>query len=577
MKHWSALTGIVLLIGGCLVWSEKRKAEAPVSPKAILYLVADTQRELTRLPVAFTHLSDEEEISIGDELARRYETEAQASSGKRPASEAAIEGYIRNVGERVAVHAHRKLPYRFHYLDQPALVNAFALPGGHVFVGNGLLALMDTEDELAAVLGHEIEHIDHYHCAERAQLEAALRRIPLGGLVGIPIEVFEAGYSKDEEMEADREGTKLAVATGYSPLGALRLYQTFDRLNREYVTKAESPEEELGQVTIQTLEGYFRSHPLPSERIEEVRRMIRTENWEKLTTERPLAVEYLFWTQRAQGSQAEHQYGQAAKLAARSLELHPDQPGALDVLAWAQFMQAQFAESAATIRKLLDRQPEDVALARRYSSALGATGDSQRAAWEFQSWMDSVKYSDPAVVTQMKVDEAGLWLLAGNDKPAAAMAQQLRKRTDAEWAPECMGRLGWWYYGAGEYDAAASLLSDAVELWPGSLTSQLQLGWTYVAQQKYESALQRFGQAQSSGETAPVAAMGLAVANWRARRGDEAVAYCSFSIEKEPAWRNERWITALYGSSVAASIAEIQAERERRLKAERKGQTRPST
>jgi predicted Zn-dependent protease len=330
-------------------------------------------------------------------------------------------------------------------------------------------------------------------------------------------------------------------------------------------------------MAIETLEGYFRSHPLPSERIEEVNHMIRAENWEKLTTERPLEVEYLFLDQRARRSQAEHQYGKAAKLASRSLEIHPDQSEALDVLAWAQFMQAQFGKSAATIRKLLDSQPEDLPLARRYSSALGATGSNRRAAQEFQSWMDGVKYSDPDVATQVRVDEAGLWLLAGNDGPAAAMAQQLRQRTDAGWAPECMNRLGWWYYGAGNYGAAASLLSDAVELWPGSSTSQLQLGWTYVAQQKYESALQRFGQAQSSGETAPAAAMGLAVANWRARRADEAVAYCSFSIEKEPAWRNEQWITALYGSSVAASIGEIQAERERRLKAERKGQTRPAT
>jgi hypothetical protein len=58
-------------------------------------------------------------------------------------------------------------------------------------VGGGLLERMDSEDELAAVIGHEIEHIDHYHCAERVPREEALRKIPLGGLVALPIEVFE--------------------------------------------------------------------------------------------------------------------------------------------------------------------------------------------------------------------------------------------------------------------------------------------------------------------------------------------------------------------------------------------------
>src|SRR5439155_24035471 len=134
------------------------------------------------------------------------------------------------------------------------------VPGGHVYIGKGLIWLMDSADELAAVLGHGVEHIDDYHAAERVQTEQALRKLPLV-LVAIPVEVFEAGYSKDEELEADREGTRLAVGAGYSPLGALRMFETYERLYREYVTKAETPQEELAGVAIETLEGYFRSHP----------------------------------------------------------------------------------------------------------------------------------------------------------------------------------------------------------------------------------------------------------------------------------------------------------------------------
>src|SRR5262249_38003265 len=154
------------------------------------------------------------------------------------------------------------------------LINAFALTGGHIYVGAGLLSMMDSEDELAAVIGHEIEHVDHYHCAERLQLEEALRKIPLGGLVGLPMERFEAGYSKDQEMEADREGTRLAAASGYSPNGAIRMFEAFDALHKQYQARARSPQEEVSNVALQTVEGYFRSHPLPSERIAQIQRLI---------------------------------------------------------------------------------------------------------------------------------------------------------------------------------------------------------------------------------------------------------------------------------------------------------------
>ena len=216
---------------------------------------------------------------MGDELARRYVNPTDQGGKKRPLSATVTEDYVREVGEQVSAHARRNLPYRFHYIDQPWVVNAFALPGGHVFIGKGLISLMDSEDELAAVLGHEVEHIDYYHAAERVQTEQALRKVPLGVLVAIPVEVFEAGYSKDEELEADREGTRQAVAAGYSPLGALRMFETYERLYREYVTKAETPQEELAGVALETLQGYFRSHPLTSERIAQVHRMITAENW----------------------------------------------------------------------------------------------------------------------------------------------------------------------------------------------------------------------------------------------------------------------------------------------------------
>jgi predicted Zn-dependent protease len=220
MKRWM-IFGIIVTLGiAALVWSERHPVDVRVTPESLLYFIADSEWELSRLPMAATRLSDQEEIDIGNELAKNNSWYLQGSSDRtseQKQQDKLVQDYVSGVGAKVAARAHRKLPYKFHYIPNMDFVNAFALPGGHVYIGAGLMALMDGEDELAAVLGHEIEHIDHYHCVEREQTEQRLRRIPLGSLMGIPLSIFEAGYSKDQELEADREGTQLAVWAGYSP------------------------------------------------------------------------------------------------------------------------------------------------------------------------------------------------------------------------------------------------------------------------------------------------------------------------------------------------------------------------
>src|SRR5580704_13531857 len=295
MKRWVALAGILILGVAAIVVTERRKVDVGASPEALLNFVADGERDLTRMPMRFNRMPDEEEIRIGNELANSY-LEGQ---GKSPEEDVMVSDDLTRVGAQVASHAHRKLPYKFHYVAQQGMVNAFAVPGGHVFVGAGLLALMDSEDELAAVLGHEIEHIDHYHCAERVQWEQAMRRIPLGGLISLPMQVFEAGYTKDQELEADREGTRLAVESGYSANGAIRMFETFARLFQENQSAAKTPQDEAARVAQEALEGYFRSHPLPSERIAQVKKLIASQRW-NVPAERDLKVAFIFQTAKAQ-------------------------------------------------------------------------------------------------------------------------------------------------------------------------------------------------------------------------------------------------------------------------------------
>jgi predicted Zn-dependent protease len=284
MKRFLILLFILASAAGALYYSRQHKVKARVGPEAVLNALADTQREFSRVPASVTRISDDQEIQIGDALAPRYIVPSLPQ-------DAAMQVYVDAVGRKVASHARRKFVYKFHYIADGNLINAFALPGGHVFIGKGLLDLMETEDELANVLGHEVEHIDNYHCVERYQLKAHVG--DLADLLAIPMELFWAGYSKEQELEADRDGTYLAVMAGYSPQGAIHMFKTFKRLHSEYVLKAQSPDEELSQVAIAGLEGYFRSHPLPDERVNQIQRMVAAKKWasgpEKALQVRPAA------------------------------------------------------------------------------------------------------------------------------------------------------------------------------------------------------------------------------------------------------------------------------------------------
>jgi len=294
MKRAVLFPVFFLVVGAsaaALYYTERRTKTSHVSANAILELAADAQRDLTRIPMHVTRISDEEEISIGKKLSAQYAPVDQPLS----AEQTALQVYVRRVGAAVAVRAHRHLPYEFHLIPDQNLINAFALPGGPVYIGEGMTDLMLTEDELANVLAHEVEHIDHYHCVERFQLEAKLKHLDLealGAMLQLPLSVWEAGYHKDEELEADREGMFLAVQAGYSPYGAVKTFERLAKLQKEYVIHADTPQEELSELAIQSLAGYFRTHPLPSERMEQAERIIAEQNWQARTEQRPFRIEY---------------------------------------------------------------------------------------------------------------------------------------------------------------------------------------------------------------------------------------------------------------------------------------------
>jgi Zn-dependent protease with chaperone function len=132
-------------------------------------------------------LNDADEVAIGRVLAQQFEQE----EGMRPTPQTQrFDKYLQQFGEKIALHAKRKIPYQFHFDPDPTFRSAFGLPGGQVFVGAGILAYIDTEDQLAAVLGHEIEHVDLGQCRERLVQELAKKNLTPKRFKGLKVDPF---------------------------------------------------------------------------------------------------------------------------------------------------------------------------------------------------------------------------------------------------------------------------------------------------------------------------------------------------------------------------------------------------
>lgn len=175
-------------------------------------------------------VSDSDEIQVGQILAAQFIKEH--GLGDTPQTRK-IEQYLQMVGDKVTAHSKRKLPYHFHFDPDPTFRSAVGLPGGEVFVGGGILAYMDSEDQLAAVLGHEAEHIDLGQCHDRLAKILADKDLTHAQFNLLKVDDFLPGYGHDNERAADFQGTKLAMEAGYSPEGAVRLFRTFLVLSQQ--------------------------------------------------------------------------------------------------------------------------------------------------------------------------------------------------------------------------------------------------------------------------------------------------------------------------------------------------------
>jgi len=211
-------------------------------------------------------LTTDQEIRLGLQSAPKM---AQEYGGLYP--DQAAQDLVKKVGQKIVNNSIAKqTPYRYdyHLLRDPQTVNAFALPGGQVFVTYGLFKLLKTEDQLAGVLGHETGHVVGRHSAEQMAKQELTQGILTGIMAGTnPTDAQMASmvahtinmkYGRTDELEADRLGVKFMMDAGYNPEAMIELMKILDASNH-----GQDPPE------------FQSTHPSGPHRIAEIKKIIQ--------------------------------------------------------------------------------------------------------------------------------------------------------------------------------------------------------------------------------------------------------------------------------------------------------------
>jgi beta-barrel assembly-enhancing protease len=209
----------------------------------------------------------DKEMAWGKQLSQEVARESKISD------DPILTEFVNRVGQNLARNSDAKVPFTFHVIEGEE-VNAFALPGGYVYVYTGLIKLASDEDEFAAALAHEIAHVAarHMTCqASKAQVAKAASVIPgifLGGLGGYAtreaanavLPMSFRSFSRHDESEADYLGVQYMYAAGYDPTGAVSIFEKLASIQK---TKPSG------------FAKLFASHPQNSDRIDKTEQEIQ--------------------------------------------------------------------------------------------------------------------------------------------------------------------------------------------------------------------------------------------------------------------------------------------------------------
>ena len=223
----------------------------------------------------FNMLSMSQEVAMGEEAKAQLTDEYGGS-----VNDARLNSYVSNIGAALAAQTesdYPNLPWEFTLLDSD-VINAFALPGGKVFMSRGLAEKLTTEAELAAVLGHEVGHVTARHSGQRVSQSMVVTGLVIGAgvaasqsdsdiaKIGVPILVGAGGqgyllkFNRSQELEADALGVRYMVKLGYDPLGARMVQEVLAREGGS----GKQPE-------------FLSTHPYPDSRIAQINELLAGE------------------------------------------------------------------------------------------------------------------------------------------------------------------------------------------------------------------------------------------------------------------------------------------------------------
>jgi beta-barrel assembly-enhancing protease len=212
----------------------------------------------------FNLISIEEEWQLGQQLSQDVARQVRFNN------DPVVNAYIQNMGQRIVSRApapYNQLPWQFHVVEDPAM-NAFAIPGGHIYVNTGLIANADNASELAGVMAHEISHVVARHSTEQISRQyglSVLAGLVLGQDPGVLSQIAAqivaggalARFSREAEREADELGIRAMFDAGYDPRGMASMF-------RELMEHAERNPSRVEQ--------FFATHPTTDERIRNAER-----------------------------------------------------------------------------------------------------------------------------------------------------------------------------------------------------------------------------------------------------------------------------------------------------------------
>ncbi len=208
----------------------------------------------------FVLINESQESALGAQYAPEI---TQEYGGRYP--DEALQAYVSEVGRKIAAISHRpNVKFTFTLLDSDQ-VNAFALPGGPVFITKELLGRMSNEAQLAGVFGHEVGHVTARHGVQQMSqamgaqailkvLSGAAGSAELAQVGGAMFGLAQKGYGRDHEFESDRLGVDYSVKAGYNPIGVVQLLEILQSLHEQEPS---------------AVEEWFMTHPLTSRRIDQ--------------------------------------------------------------------------------------------------------------------------------------------------------------------------------------------------------------------------------------------------------------------------------------------------------------------